>query len=234
MPIVFIILAVVLFIAVSAWLNHRQREKRREALAGWAVGLGLSFEPGKNSRFDDRFPEFSCFRQGKDRYAENVAFGNFEGRIVYGFDYHYETTSTSTDSEGNTSTQTHHHYFSAVIVEPELRLKPLLIRPEGMFDRVAGFFGSGDIDFESAEFSKRFHVSSEDRRWAYDVLHARAIQRLLDAPAHTIEFAPQRVLALRQKRRMEPADFDTALRLVDGLLDDLPSYVRRGQEEASA
>ena len=136
LPVVVVVVGVML---VIAWLNHRARQKRREAMAAWAASRGLSFEPRRSSNFDHRFAEFACFQKGNDRYAENVVFGRFEGRSIYAFDYHYTTTSTSTDAKGNTSTHTHHHYFSAVIVEPELTLKPLLIRPEGMFDRVALF-----------------------------------------------------------------------------------------------
>ena len=41
------------------------------------------------------------------------------------------------------------------------------------------FFGHDDIDFESAEFSRNFYVKSSDRKWAFDILHARAMEFLL-------------------------------------------------------
>ena len=58
-------------------------------------------------------------------------------------------------------------------------MSDLLIRPEGMFDRLAGVFGFDDIDFESAEFSRGFHVKSPDKRFAYDVVHPRMMEFLM-------------------------------------------------------
>lgn len=239
---VLIIVGFIALIILGAVFGSAQTKRRREALQHWATSLGLSFDERKNSRFDQRFSEFKCFQQGKNRYAHNVSFGNFEGRAVYAFDYHYETESTrtvtSTDAKGRTSTRTetvtHNHDFSAVILEPNLPLKPLLIRPEGFGDRVASFFGKNDLDFESAAFSRRYHVSADDRRWAYDVLHARTIDFLLTMPEHTIEFAPARVLVLRGRRRLDAEQFHTALHLIDGVLDALPDYLRQQQTEAYA
>ncbi|MBB6430208.1 hypothetical protein [Algisphaera agarilytica] len=230
--IVLIFVGFLVLIIVGAIFGNAQRQKRIAALEAWSASLGLSFEPRKNRRFEKRFAEFACFKQGNDRYAYNLAHGRYEGRRVYAFDYHYTTTSTSTDSKGRTTTRTHHHHFSAVILEPNIPLKPMLIRPEGFGDRIANFFGRNDIDFESAEFSKRFFVQAEDRRWAYDVLHARTMAFLLDQPPHVIEFEPGRVLILRNRRVMDASQFHTAIHIADQLLDGLPDYVRQQQLES--
>lgn len=229
---VLIVIGFIAIIIVFAIISHAQNKKRLAALEAWSSSLGLAFEPRKNTRFEKRFPEFACFQQGQNRYAYNLTHGTFEGRRVYAFDYHYTTRSTTTDAKGRTRTQTTHHNFSAVILDANLPLKPLLIRPEGFGDRIANFFGKNDIDFESAEFSKRFFVKAQDRRWAYDVLHARAMAFLLDQPPHVIEFAPQRVLVLRNQRMMDAGQFHTAVRIADQLLDGLPDYVRQQQLES--
>ena len=173
------VLAVILLAALSAAARHR----RRKALAAWAQSIGLTYAAERNPDLAARLPDFAVFHQGQNRYAFNVVSGTFEGREVVAFDYHYETRDTVTvrekDAQGRMRTRTKtritHHRFSAVLMRPELQLKPLLIRPEGVFDKVADFFGRGDLDFESAEFSRRYHVTAPDRRWAYDVLHARTI-----------------------------------------------------------
>ena len=80
--------------------------------------------------------------------------------------------------------------FSYLILSiPFQHVPDLLIRREGMFDKLAGAIGFDDIDFESLEFSDRFLVKSSDKRFAYDVLHARTMAFLLDgeAPAVDIE-----------------------------------------------
>ncbi len=233
-----IIVAFVVFFIVGGVLSHRQQKQRREALGQWAASLGLDFHESQDPTYDGRFT-FKALRQGRNRYAYNRAEGVFEGRQVWAFDYHYETTSTRTvtDSKGRTSTktETHHHHFSAVIVAANVPLRQLLIRPEGWGDKLAAFFGKDDLDFESAEFSRRYHVSAADRKWAYDVLHPRAIEALLAAPRCTIELDDDRhVLILRGIGRLPPEGFHESLRTVDTLLDMMPEYLRQAQRDTDA
>jgi hypothetical protein len=207
--------------------GHLQERQRRDALQQWAAARGLRFRQDKLRDFQSRYPHFDCLRQGeRNRYAFNVIDGDWSGRPITAFDYHYETTST--DSKGRRTR--HSHYFSAVIVHSELRLEPLLIRPEGVFDKIKGFLGFDDINFESAQFSRTFHVSAPERRWAYDVIHARAMQMLLDSPRFTIQFDRQSVIAT-QSGRWDCPRLEQAAGVLTGLLDGLPAYVRQQQQE---
>ncbi len=219
-----IALVVVLFIGLAIF-GFIQERKRREAMQAWVARHGLDFSTDHDYSFEDRFPEFDCLQQGSGRYAYNIISGEWQGRTLLAFDYHYETHST--DSKGNR--QTHHHHFSAVMLRANLALKPLIIRAENLFDKLAGAFGFDDIDFESAEFSRRFMVKSPDRRWAYDVLHQRTMQLLLDSPRFSIEFDPRHVIAWRSGRFRLP-DLEAAIALIDGILDALPEYVRQQRE----
>jgi hypothetical protein len=118
-----------------------------------------------------------------------------------------------------------------VILASDVALLPLTIRPEGFLDKVGEFFGFDDIDFESAEFSRRFHVSAGDRKWAFDVLHARAIEFLLASPVFTIVLDRGAVCAYRSSTfRVE--EFRQAAEVAAGLLDRLPEYVLRERREA--
>ncbi|MEM8783956.1 MAG: hypothetical protein AAGE65_14020 [Planctomycetota bacterium] len=223
----------VLFMIVAAIFGHRQAKKRREALGAWAASLGLAFRHEQDPTYDEQF-EFAALRQGRNRYGFNRAEGVYDGRQVWGFDYHYETESTRTvtDSKGRTRTEktTHHHYFSAVIVRSDVPLQKLLIRPEGFGDKLKAFFGSNDLDFESGEFSRRYHVSADQRRYAYDVLHARAIEFLLGRPKCTIEFdETDHVLILRGVGRLPPDGFQESLETVGTLLDSMPEYLKQQQ-----
>lgn len=219
----FLFIPLVIFLAI--W-GAQQAKKRREAMAAWAQSRGLSFSPDKDRSFDERYPEFDCLRHGSNRYAHNIMSGVWEGRALVAFDYHYETHST--DSKGNRKTT--HHHFSAVVLRANVPLKPLNIRPENFFDKIGSVFGYDDIDFESAEFSRRFSVRSPDRRWAYDVLHARAMQFMLEhGTSYSIEFDRQNVIAVRGSRTLDPQGFEHAVYLIDQLLDMLPDYVRQQQ-----
>jgi hypothetical protein len=221
--IVLIVLGVTLVI-VGAIVAHLAAKKRRAELAAWAARHGLVFSEGRDSGMDNRYSQFDCLDQGSNRYAFNIMCGRWKGRGFLAFDYHYATHSTNSKGEQ----KTHHHYFSAAIIEPDLILKPLFIRPEGFFDRVKAAFGYDDIDFESAEFSKRFFVKSPDRKWAYDVIHARTMEYLLSAPRHSLEFDDRSIIVWNNDR-WNSREFAAAADVVHGVLDRLPDYVLEQQ-----
>ena len=92
------------------------------------------------------------------------------------------------------------------------------------------FFGFDDIDFESAEFSKKFFVKAKDKRWAYDVIHTRAMELLLGSPRLTIQFDNCHIIAFRENRLFKPHEFGEAGDVTTGLLDLLPDYVVEQQK----
>ncbi len=213
----FIVLVVVLIV-----YGAKAAAKRKKELIAFAAANGLSFSEAHDHGVEDRFNEFDCFGQGSDRYGYNTMQGQWNGRQILAMDYHYETEST--DSKGRKSTT--NHYFSAVILFSRIPLKPLFLRPEGFFDKVTQFFGYDDIDFESAEFSRKFYVKAADRKWAFDVIHPRAMALLLGSPRFSIEFDTGCVIAYRSST-FKVAGFIAATNVIEGLLDGLPEYVRR-------
>ena len=215
MAVVGIVLAVGLLIALAAWLAA----KRRKELEIWAASHHLSFQPGRDRGFDERYRAFRCLRRGHSRAAFHVVEGTWSGRRLTAFDYRYVTGSGK-----NRPT----HRFSAVILRSRVALKPLHIRPENVFDRVTEFFGLDDIDFESAEFSRAFHVKAADKRWAYDVLHQRIMERLLGMPRFSIEFDDRDVIVWRN-RTFSTEMFETAIGVAETILDGLPGYLVRQQ-----
>jgi len=193
--------------------------KRRKEIAAWASNAGLSFSAGSDRSFDNRYPDFGCLRRGHSRAALNVASGTWHGRALEAFDYRYVT--------GHGKNRTTHH-FSAIVLRSNVPLKPLRIRSENVLDKLTEFFGADDIDFESDQFSREFHVKSPDKKWAYDVLHQRAMEFLLASPRFAVEFDERHVIAWRNRRFKTP-EFATAIGVVEGLLDRLPEYVLREQ-----
>jgi hypothetical protein len=214
---IFGAIAVLLLVGFAIW---RSAERGRKIRA-WASERGLSFRSGPERRFDARYPAFDCLRRGRDRYASMICEGDWSGRRVTTFDYRYVTGSGK-----NRKT----HEFSAIVLQGSLPLKPLWIRPENVFDRLSEVFGLDDIDFESAEFSREFHVASPDMRWAYDVLHQRTMEFLLPAPRFSVQFDGRDAIAWRS-RRFSPELFASAIGVVEGILDRLPEYVVRNQTQ---
>jgi len=214
--VVLILVVGAILIAVAAWFSA----KRRKELAAWAMAKGLAFRPGRDAGFDEMYHNFGCLRRGHSRSAHNIVEGDWDGRRVTAFDYRYVTGSGK-------HRQTHH--FSAVIVRSDVALKPLRIRAENVFDRVTEFFGVDDIDFESAEFSRAFHVKAPDKRWAYDLLHQRTIEFLLSKPKFSLECDENHVIAWRN-RRFDSETFESAIAVVEGILDGIPEYLVRQQK----
>ena len=117
---------------------------------------------------------FELFGRGHGKKASNVLVGEEGGREAVAFDYQYTTGS------GKNRTT---YYHQAVVLGLPINAARLRTRSENIFDRVASWVGWDDIDFESDEFSRRYHVKCDDRRFAYDVLHARLIEYLLAQPS---------------------------------------------------
>lgn len=222
-------LAFPIIVGLIVWaiiVGRRKARERQAALVQWAGARGLHLSPTRDREFRDRFPQFDCFKQGEqNRYAFNIASGAWNGRTLVAFHYHYETTSR--DKDGHTRTTS--WYFSGVLLKPRIPLKPLQIRAENFFDKIAGVFGFDDIDFESAEFSRRFCVKSPDRKWAYDVLHAQTIEFLLQSPRFTVEFDREWVLAYKSGQA-SPGEHEQAIAVLEGILDRLPNYVIEQQK----
>jgi hypothetical protein len=217
MPQELLIALAILIVAVIGYLSWRAEQKRQQALRAWAAGRGYSFRAAKDRRLADRFPEFRPLHRGRSRFARNIVSGTREGHELTAFDYQYTT--------GHGKNRRTHRFSVAVVRSPH-PLIPLRIRRENVFDRVGEFLGFDDIDFESAEFSRRFHVGSPDRKWAYDVLHARAIEFMLRECFCNLEFDTEHVFAYRN-RRFAPDEFARAIELAVGLLERIPDYVVR-------
>jgi hypothetical protein len=213
------IVVIVVVIAVFAIYQFLASCKRRQELANWALSKGLSYIAGKNSSFDSKYPGFDCLQKGHDRYASNIMGGTFAGREFLGCDYHYAIGSGKNRSD---------HYLSLVIIKSPILLEPLFIRPETFFDKLTELVGFSDIDFESAEFSKKFYVKSPNKKWAYDIIHPRMMEFLLASPEFSIQFDSLSVIVYRDTR-FSPAELEDAANLAGGIFERIPDYVVQNQ-----
>jgi hypothetical protein len=193
--------------------------QRKKELVAWSDNAGLSFSPRPDRSSESRYPRFGCLHRGHSRYAYNIASGTWKNRWLEAFDYRYVTGHGKDRST---------HTFSAIIIRTDILLKPLHIRSENAFDKLTEFFGADDIDFESDQFSREFHVKSPDKKWAYDVLHQRTMEFLLTQPKYAIEFDTQSIICWRN-RRFNSQMREGAISVVEGILDRLPEYLVREQ-----
>jgi hypothetical protein len=222
----FVLLPIFLVLAaIAAYYAYQQQQKRREAMGALAAELGWQFVPDSDFSHDDEYAHFEIFRHGHSRCAYNTLLGSItiDGKpwpAKMG-DFLYKVTT----SNGKTTT-THTYRLSYLILKlPYLGVPPLLVRREGMFDAVKNLFGFDDIDFESAEFSRRFFVKSPDKRFAYDVIHSGMMEFLLAGDPPTIDVEQGGCCLSDGKRTWTPEQFRATIDCARRFFELWPSHV---------
>jgi hypothetical protein len=220
--------------AILYWyISYRRRRRRVAALAALAINLGWTFDPEYVGNYGNYHAPFSRFAKGRLRRTFNTLSGAFEIRgtawHVRTGDFTYKTTSGGRKRK---TTQT--HYLSYFLVKTSLERRPAVdIRREGLFDRFAEAMGFDDIDFESNEFSERFHVKSPDKNFAYAIVHPRMMEFLLESDAPTIEMREGSCCFVRGKGLWSADEFattaDWARQFCELLPQNLDSRAAAGQ-----
>ena len=222
----FIIMMLLLGIVITAAMYaRRQSQQRLEDMSGLALRLGWTFDPQKDDQHDDEYAHFEIFRRGHSRAAYNTTTGalTIAGRTFPAKmgDFTYKITS----STGKTTT-TRTYHFSYLILHLPFTLSPdLLIRREGFFDKIAGFMGFDDIDFESAEFSKKFCVKSPDKRFAYDVIHPRMMEFLLRGSSAAIDIEQGRCCVSDGREKWTIPEFEARIGWITKFFELWPEHL---------
>lgn len=226
-PTVQVLLFVAFGIAaiVGSYYASQARKKRQADLFDMATRLGLRFNPLRDPSHDDQYAHFEIFRHGFDRYAYNTMTGVLP---VNGRPYPCKlgdfTYKTREGSGKNRRTVTHR--FSYLIAHlPFAHLPDLLIRREGVFDKLAGVFGMDDIDFESAAFSRAFHVKSPDKKFAYDVCHQRMIEFLMRSNPPTVDLENGRVCLSDGRSKWTPEQFEQTIAWLEDFFENWPDFL---------
>jgi len=217
---IFLILVVMALVGVLGYLAIQQERKRRDALRAVAQRLGLRFDPGKDRSIHRAFGH-SLFQKGRSREASNNISGvatlaGYPVEVRMG-DYQYVTGSGK-------SRQTHRHSFACFLL-PFVGIPDLLIRKEGIGDKLLGGLGFDDIDFESEEFSRRFWVKSGDKRFAYDVVHPRMMEFLMEGPTPQVEIVRDVCLVQEGRSRWDPDTFEGAVGWFKAFLSRWPEHL---------
>lgn len=222
---ILIFAGIAILVGVGGYFAYLQEKKRREALSALAKELGWRFDPARDRGHDSEYSCFEVFRRGHSRSAFNTLTGTFEidGRIYQAKagDFTYKVTTHNGKSSSTTT-----YRFSYIIIHMPWRTPDLLIRREGLFDKLAGVFGFGDINFESAEFSRRFHVRSPDRKFAYDVLHPRMIEFMLSSNPPVIDIEFGRCCITDGTRRWQPDEIRLRLSWLFEFFEQWPKHLK--------
>jgi hypothetical protein len=212
-------IGLVLFVAFAVMLvllAVRTAAKRRAELLALSAELGLTFAEGDPFDIPDSYKRFDWLTEGENQKACNVLYGQIGSLGVKAFDYSYETE----DSDDHHTT----HSFSAIIVDTNAVFPTLLIRPEGLFDRVAGTLGFNDTDFESDEFSRRFYVSSDNKKFAYDVVHPLMMDFLIADPVWQVQMLGPGLMVYKGGS-FSSDEFRQGIKFVQAFVDHIPEYL---------
>jgi hypothetical protein len=225
---IFLLFGLFAVVAVFfGWLSWKQERERTDALGALAQRLKWTFSgQAKDGDFDGRYGQFGCFQRGHSRYAHNQMRGTIEalGREVeaQAGDFHYKITRNTGKSS---STTTYRFSYFLVKLPFGSRLPSLALRSEGFMDKIAGAIGFEDIDFESAEFSRLYHVSGSDRKFVYAVLHPRMIDWMLNAPPPAFELSRGVLLVTSGGERWDTDEFEGAFGWMEAFLSRWPDYL---------
>jgi len=211
-------LVTVLVLAVAGVLVSRRRRHRLQAWAdenGWQVhGTDRSLV----SRWSG--PPFATVGARRATEVLSGPAAPTSGRTALSFRY-----SVTTQGGGDGSaTVTREHHVVAVLLP--VSVPPLDIVPEGVGTKIVSALGSRGIRLESADFDRRWRVTSPDRRFAHDVVHPRTMARLLepDVAEMRFRFVGDALLTFTAGRpRLDTVRW-TAARL-DEMIDMVPPYV---------
>jgi len=229
-----IFLGVIALVIAIGVLKYKMEAKRREELATLAMQGGWVFSPAKDYGIG-RLCDFDIFNRGEDR----CAFNTITGKVEYGA-YHCEldmgdfryTVRTRT-SKGHTSKTT--YKFSYLVIRLPFRHTPQVrIRHEGILDKIAQAAGLEDIDFESAEFSDKYCVTSRDKLFTYHLLHPRAMEYFLAIePPDLIEIAAGRICVTDGMRRWKMDAFKKRMNWARNFVALWPEHLARDLQKRS-
>ncbi len=232
--IVLVVILVIAAVATAAYFSHKAKLARRAAMAALAAELKMSFDPSERRDFDLLHSQFELFRRGHTKRAYNTLAGTIEvARRHFGAimgDYRYSITT----SNGKTTTTTTYRVSYIILQTPYPDLPSLFIRPEGFMDKIKSAVGFDDIDFESEEFSRKFFVKSSDKRFAYDVVHPRMMEFLMDDRGPVIDIARGAVCLVKGSRQWEPIEFRNNLTYLWQFFELWPEHLLTGLDARGA
>lgn len=223
-----VVVGIICFVAlmiVFGLIGKKIAAKRRAELQAFAQQAGLQFFPERDSSIAGRFSHFSSFSQGSNRYGYNTMKGHVDsphGRLeITAGDFHYQTESR--DNKGRR--QVHNHYFSYLIFHPPFVMHPRMsVRRETFMDRVTGAIGFDDIDFEHDEFSRKFHVKSDDRKFCYDLLDPRMIEWIMTTEPPNFYTAGGQFLTM-WKGTWKVAEFSSNIEWLRTFVSKMPTHL---------
>jgi len=216
-----LLVVLVILVGVAVLVIRWQLHKRKvAAFRAFAAQRGWIYRE-RDRTLTERYLG-TPFGQGFGKDAEHVLAGQHRGRGLAAFEYTYKERRGS-GKDRRTVT-----YTNTVVALGTPAIRPTLeLNREGIGRKLLGLVGIRDLQLESEEFNKSFHIRTEDDKFAYDVLHPRTMEWMLaDQRCRDLPFRFERADLLTW--RQGTTDLETVVWMLDYLcdvLDRVPSFV---------
>lgn len=195
----FAFVVVVLGAAVLGW-RARGSAARQRRLMLLCRRAGVEFAP--LDPFPDTawlpFPMFGHTRQG----TENVVWDRREGDVVRAFDLWYQDEADGRTAGGR-------HRSTCAVVPLAVSCPSMRVTPRDAVEDALSVISGNELRLELEEFDRRFHVETDDPRFAIAFLDQRMMEAFLGLPddvtidvnedallLHAPRLSPERMLLL--------------------------------------
>lgn len=215
-----LIIAAVVVVGLVLYFQYQAHQKKVAAFTALAAERGWRYTE-RDRGLANRFLG-TPFGDGHGRDARHVLTGSFRDRPMLAFEYSYKETHGSGDDR---RTETYH--YTVVSLGLPAPKPTLQVNREGLGRKLLGLVGVRDLQLESEDFNKAFHITTEDDRFAYDVLHPRMMEWMLaDQRALSTPFRFERGdLVTWDQCRIEVSNVDALLNYLCDVVDRVPSFV---------
>jgi hypothetical protein len=202
------------------WLHRwAQRDRRRMAMARFARDHGLELRTRPKEAPSEGF---RLFGRGDGGRARNVLQGEWNGVPVKAFDYESFTTS----AVWLFYRVKRWKRCSVAVTDLGASVPAVLTERNGAAGLAADYMGFHDVQLNSDEFNRRFHVTTDDREFAYKFFDLGMLRWLLNQQ-DLIEAEVLGRKAIVAKPLLDPEAMAELLDAAVGFRSHIPRLVRR-------
>ncbi len=190
------------FLALFGWIayaGHLAEKKRLEDLQRAADELGFEFLPQGDASLLQSLGNFQLFSQGRSRNLSHLLRGRANDLEVTIFDYRYTVGSGK-----NSHTLNHTVICFRFTGDP---LPQFSLRPENFADKIGGWFGFKDIDFEThPAFSRQYLLRGADEPAIRQLFTSQVLEFYQQKPGLSTEAAGNQLVFYRHAARIKPQE----------------------------
>lgn len=227
-PTLLVFLVIGLVVIVGAAAAHLWNQKRIAAIRIEAEKQGLRFDRCRDRELPKQFLPIPIFSEGRWQWTTLKLIGTHCKETVTVFELCCEIVRS-----GHKGSSRHLKHYQGVILELPKTFPFLLLRPEHLLDKMGTMVGIDDIDFESHQFSQRYHVSCEAKKFAYDFFHIRMIETFLLQKPHCFAIH-QNHLVIYEPGFLQPHHISKHQKTIIHIREQMPAYLfEKSQPEST-